>query len=176
MCLWVDWETKTHTAGCWVSKMAKHCSSPRSPNHLVCGFSYYPCSQYNLATSEEDLHVPVHWKCTWDIRNGAEFLLTGKVLLWLSQQDEQAALWLALNTVDLTCLQTASSMWAWVSLPWKSRCRPFSGCLHSSTSLYEKIQGQDCIVQDATQFCTQIEHRSLKHDCVRHLRHSWSLV
>lgn len=70
----------------------------------------------------------------------------------------KAARWagspMALNPIDLTCFQTASSLWTWISLHWKSRCGSFSGCVRSSTSLYGNIQGQDCIVQDTTQFCT----------------------
>lgn len=42
--------------------------------------------------------------------------------------------------------------------------------------LYGNRQGQDCIVQHATHFCTQIEHRSLEQYCGSHLRHSCSLV
>lgn len=43
-------------------------------------------------------------------------------------------------------------------------------------SLYRNSQGQDCIVEHAIHFCTQIEHRSLEQDCGSHLRHSCSLV
>lgn len=109
--------------------MAKHCNSPHSPNHLVCCFSYYPGSQDNLATSGEDLHILVPWKGTWVNQewrsNGAKVILRGKTHLWPSQQDEHVAPWLALNAIDLTCLQTDASLWAWIPLPWKSRCGLF---------------------------------------------------